>query len=87
MLSTLGKKINRRQFEIVFLLFLLFFSQKISFYISCKVSSLETICIKCQSLFSGKNKKKNSINLSSPEFVQIVVKVNKYSGIYTKNVK
>ena len=33
------------------------------FYISCKLSPLETICMKCQNLNSGKNKK-NSISLS-----------------------
>ena len=31
----------------------------------------EIICMKCQSLFSGKNKK-NIINLSSPEFANRV---------------
>ena len=36
---------------------------------------METICIKCQILFSGKNKK-NIINLSSAEFVLRVVKAN-----------
>ena len=34
---------------------------------------METICIKCQILFSGKNKK-NIINLSSAEFVLSVLK-------------
>ena len=38
-------------------IFLLIFSQKIGFDISCKLSALETICMKCQILFSGKNKK------------------------------
>ena len=36
---------------------------------------METICMKCQILFSGKNKK-NITNLSSAEFAQRVVKVN-----------
>ena len=59
-----------------------YFSQKIGFDISCKLSlggslhemsnpilkkSEETVCMKCQILFSGKNKK-NIINLSSAEF-------------------
>ena len=35
----------------------------------------ETICMKCQILFSGKNKK-NNINLSTAENAQSVVKVN-----------
>ena len=29
------------------------FSQKTGFDISCKLSPLETICLKCQKLFSG----------------------------------
>ena len=39
------------------------------------VSPNESICMKFQSLFSGKNKK-NIINLLSAEFAQIVVKDN-----------
>ena len=33
------------------------FSQKTGFDIPCKLSSLKTICMKCQNLFSGENKK------------------------------
>ena len=33
------------------------FSRKIGSDISCKLSPYETICMKCQSLFSGENKK------------------------------
>ena len=51
-----------------------YFFQKTEFDISCKLSPLETICMKCQILFSGKNKK-NIINLSSAELAQGVVKV------------
>ena len=36
----------------------LFFFEKTEFYISCKLSPVETICMKCQILFPGKNKKK-----------------------------
>ena len=36
---------------------LTYFSKKIRFDISCKLSPQETICIKCQMLFSGKNYK------------------------------
>ena len=43
----------------------LIFSQKIGFDLSCKLSPEETICMKCQILFSGKN-----INLSFAEFAQ-----------------
>ena len=34
-----------------------YFSQKIDFDISCKLSPMETICRKCQNLLSDKNKK------------------------------
>ena len=37
-----------------------YFSQTKGFAISCKLSSKKTICIKCQILFAGKNKKKKS---------------------------
>ena len=40
-----------------------------------QIVSKETICMKCQILFSGKNKK-NIINLSPGENAQRVVKVN-----------
>ena len=43
-----------------------YFSKKIGFDISCKLSPQETICMKCQSLFSGKNKK--NINLPRAVF-------------------
>ena len=46
------------------MLFYLFFPLKTGFGISCKLSPLETICMKCQNLFSGKNeKKKFNINV------------------------
>ena len=51
-----------------------YFSQKTGYDISSKLSPKETICLKCQILFSGKNKK-NIINLSSAENAQRVVKV------------
>ena len=54
-----------------------YFSYKRDFDISCKLSPLETVCIKCQSLFSGEKQKKNKkIKLSSAEIAQSVVKVN-----------
>ena len=34
-----------------------YFSQKTGFDITCKLSPMETICMQCQNLFSGKNKK------------------------------
>ena len=45
-----------------------YFSQK-------KASTLQANCLKCESLFSWKNKK-NIISLLSKEFAHIVVKVN-----------
>ena len=39
------------------------FSQKTGYDISCTLSPLDTICLKCQILFSGKKK----INMSSSE--------------------
>ena len=57
MLSMLGKSFSRQQFEI----FLLIFFQKIEFDISCKLSSIETICVKCKILFSGKIRKNVTI--------------------------
>ena len=47
-----------------------YFSQKTGFDTSCKLS----ICMKCQILFSGINKK--NISLLSAENAQRVVKVN-----------
>ena len=67
-LSTLGK-IYRWRTEI----FLLLFPENRFWHFKHIVS--ETICMKCQILFSGKNKKK-FINLSSAEFAYRVVKVN-----------
>ena len=66
-LSTLDKIFSRQHFEICFL-----FSQESGFDISCKLSQ-ETICMKCQILFSGKNKKYYEF-----EFDQRTVKVKPY---------
>ena len=46
-----------------------YLSQKTGFDISCKLSPMETICMKCQILFSRKNKK-NIVNLLSAELAQ-----------------
>ena len=45
------------------------FSQKIGFDILCKLSPMETVCVKCQNLFSRQNKK-NITNLSSAELAK-----------------
>ena len=50
-----------------------YFSQKTGFDISCKLSPLETICMNCQILFSGKTRK-NIISLVSAELAKRVVK-------------
>ena len=44
----------------------------------CKLSPMETTCMKCQNLFSGK-KKKNIVDLLSPELAQREVKANSFS--------
>ena len=51
-----------------------FFSQKIGFDISCKLPPLETICIKCQSLLSEKNKKKYL--KTSAEILHSILNIN-----------
>ena len=48
-----------------------YFSQKTGFDISCKLSTIETICMKCQNLFSEKNKI-NIINLSADFYRRVV---------------
>ena len=49
------------------LIYCTYLSQKIGFDIPCKLSPKETVCMKCQSLVSEKNKK-NITNLLSAEF-------------------
>ena len=49
---TLYRQIQQQQ-----ILIFSYFSWKIGFGMSCKLSPLETICMKCQNLFSLKNKK------------------------------
>ena len=53
-----------------------YFSQTTGFGISCKLSPMETIRMKCQILFSGENKK--NISLSSYELSLRVVMVNSF---------
>ena len=48
-----------------------YFSQKTGFEISCKLSPVETICMKCQTLFSGKSKK----NISKFCLLEILLRV------------
>ena len=69
-LCMLGKNFSRQYLEIFFF----YFSYKIEFDTSCKLSPKETICMKCQILFSRKNKK-NITSLSSAESALSVVSV------------
>ena len=55
------------------LFFFSYFLLKVSFDVSCKLSPKETVCIKCQSLFSGKNKKSTSKRLL--KFLPIMISV------------
>ena len=55
----------------VFFFFFLFFPRKQVFDISCKLSPLETICMKCQNLFSGKNKKKHFLSSAAKFTLQL----------------
>ena len=68
--SKLGRNFSRRRSDFFYIYFFfqqagfdisetffLFFPQKIDFDMSCKLSSGEAVCMKCQSLFSGENKK------------------------------
>ena len=50
MISTLDKIFSRQRIEIFFL-----FLPENRFDISCKLSPMEIVCMKCQILFSGKN--------------------------------
>ena len=62
------EKINRRYFEILFS----YLFQNTGFDISCKLSHKETVCMKCQTLFSEVEK---NIKLLSVEFALSLVKV------------
>ena len=54
------------------------FSQKTGFDISCKLSPMGTIYMKCQIVFFEKKKKKKKkiINVSSAALIERVVKLN-----------
>ena len=62
-----------------------YFSQKTGFDISCKLSPQETVCMKCQILFSGKNNK----NISKCRLLKIsprVLSVKALSKIAANNI-
>ena len=77
LINALTRKIFNRRHTEIFFFFLVF--QKTGFCIPCKLSpvdtNIETTCMKCQILFSGKNMI-NITNLSSAELAWGVVKVN-----------
>ena len=58
-LSRVGKTFRKTAIQTVF-----YFSQKIVFDISYKLSPKEIICMKCQSLFSGKKKESKISSVS-----------------------
>ena len=60
------------------------FSQKTDFDVSCQLPPGETVCVKCQILCSGKNKK-NIVNMSSAELANRVLKVK--AGLSIKGSK
>ena len=72
-LSTLGKTLITLKY------FFLFFFQKTGSDIPCQLSPMETICMKCQKLFSGKNMK-NITNMTSAKLAQRVVKVKQFQS-------
>ena len=51
--------------QMTFLNIFLIFSQETGFDISCTLSPIETVCIKCQILLAGKIKKVSSNTLSA----------------------
>ena len=65
------------------LIFFLIFPRKIGFDTLCKLSPKETICMKCQFLFSRKHKK-NITSLPSSEFAHSIVSVSKTTRSYKK---
>ena len=59
--------------------------RKTEFDTLCKLSPLETICMKCQILFSGKNKKNNTnVSPSPAEIAQCAEKVNQKKNMKCK---
>ena len=82
MLSMVSKYFIRWHFEIFCFLY---FPKKTGFGISKCVVLEETICLKCQSLFSGKNKKKyHHFVISCPENGK---SWTKHCQIYVSNVR
>ena len=69
-LSILGEMLSRQHTAIFFLFFLT--KEVLTFHANC--SPMQTICMKCQSLFTWKNKK-NIIFLSAAELAKRVITV------------
>ena len=72
-------KFNRQQTDDIFL----FFPRTTGFDSSCKLSPLETICMKCQNPISGKNKKKYFNMLSAGNFTHSAKCYDRFFNIGT----
>ena len=73
MVSVLGKKVSKQHLQIFFSKF----CQRTVVDISCKLSLRETVCMKCQTQFSEKNKK--NINFLCVEFPKSMLSVRQNS--------
>ena len=86
MLSTMGNIYSADDI----LKYLPYFSKKTGFNISCKVSPLESICMKCQILFCffvlffRKLDKKNNEFVICRKIAMRVVKVNPFTLVFLK---
>ena len=81
---TLKAPITTAADNIFFIYFFFYFSEKTSLDISCELSAWQTIHMKCQDLFSLKNKKKNlECYLLQILLVTLRVKVLRYMQMET----
>ena len=67
------------------LIYFSYFSQKTGSDISCKLSPMETTCMKCQSLFSGQNKK-NISKCRLLKFLPSMLSVYNYLTFHDKHL-
>ena len=74
-----GQKFQQTTFWNIFLVF-----PEKGFGISCKLSLMEPICMKCQTYYLGKNKK-TIINLSSAEFARTLQTLDVVVTVQTEN--
>ena len=73
---------NKSIFLFFFFFLFLVFPQKIGFHISWKLSSSETLCMKCKSLFSGKSKKKIFQNVVGWNFYPACQVFSNFSSLW-----